>query len=76
MENILNKKNQKDENTICSGGFMANNKYNQISQINTFDIDDEYEDEDEYYDEDENNDREYKDHLQDIFEEDYFSYEA
>ncbi len=74
MENILNKKNQKDENTICSGGFMANNIYNQISQINTFDIDDEYED--EYYDEDENNDREYKDHLQDIFEEDYFSYEA
>ena len=74
MENILNKKNQKDENTICSGGFMANNIYNQISQINTFDIDNEYED--EYYDEDENNDREYKDHLQDIFEEDYFSYEA
>lgn len=74
MENILNNKNKKDENTICSGGFMANNIYNQISQINTFDIDDEYED--EYYDEDENNDREYKDHLQDIFEEDYFSYEA
>ena len=74
MENILNNKNKKDENTICSGGFMANNKYNQIPQINTFDIDDEYED--EYYDEDENNDREYKDHLQDIFEEDYFSYEA
>lgn len=74
MENILNKKNQKDENTICSGGFMANNIYNQMPQINTFDIDDEYED--EYYDEDENNDREYKDHLQDIFEEDYFSYEA
>jgi hypothetical protein len=74
MENILNNKNKKDENTICSGGFMANNIYNQISQINTFDIDNEYED--EYYDEDENNDREYKDHLQDIFEEDYFSYEA